>query len=425
MNRFDYFTGEPVDGSPPLMSEATTDMSNVNVIDLTQLDQPVQQASAQYSYNPADRFNQIQQQNQYYQPGMYGYNQQPIMQQQPMPQFPYMSNPIPNYGYNGYGGGCANPAFQFMSQNPYFQNQYAQQNYSDKVVHIPGFNASGTDILLTKDAQEVCDKLQTDMMFEQEEAIAKRNQRVQGYFNANYGSNYYGMPYMSNYMDQSVSAKYKNIIDDMRNEAIRRRRNFNMNLSRLVRSYNGEEISDEEIEKIYDGYTYTIPGKTVQNYEQQDRLAQMVPVSNQPAYARASAAITQEHNMIVAPNGNMQEFLRDVGPLRSYYNLEEEMHRRRDSSQYFQADGYKRFLRKSISQRMGEQSPGGTPPQQNIPYGSAFPTLNNSGSILEDGTLNITAPPWLGNQKIQIANEMEQNFEENRSKFLQSIYNLK
>ena len=52
-----------------------------------------------------------------------------------------------------------------------------------------------------------------------------------------------------------------------------------------------------------------------------------------------------------------------------------------------------------------------------------FPTLSNCSQLLDDGTLSITAPSWIGNGKqFVIDNEMEQHFEENRHKFLQSIY---
>mgnify|MGYP003308216738 CR=1 FL=1 len=54
-----------------------------------------------------------------------------------------------------------------------------------------------------------------------------------------------------------------------------------------------------------------------------------------------------------------------------------------------------------------------------------FPTLAGSSSLLEDGTLNITAPPWMqgvGGRQLVVDNQLEQHFEENRHKFLASIY---
>lgn len=50
-----------------------------------------------------------------------------------------------------------------------------------------------------------------------------------------------------------------------------------------------------------------------------------------------------------------------------------------------------------------------------------FSTLAQSSKLLDDGTLSISAPSWVG-KKIQMTNEMEAHFEENRQAFLQSIY---
>ena len=55
-----------------------------------------------------------------------------------------------------------------------------------------------------------------------------------------------------------------------------------------------------------------------------------------------------------------------------------------------------------------------------------YPTLGSAGKMLDDGTISITAPPWAGAadslRRIQVNNEMEKHFEENRQAFLQSIY---
>ena len=54
-----------------------------------------------------------------------------------------------------------------------------------------------------------------------------------------------------------------------------------------------------------------------------------------------------------------------------------------------------------------------------------YPTMSQSGKILDDGTITITAPPWLGGstgRRILVNNEMEQHFEQNRQAFLNSIY---
>lgn len=402
MNRYDYYSGEP--RSPEFASEST----NMSVIT-----ENVGQQQTQYNYDPNLRYNQIQQQSQsVYQFGGYGYNQ----------QAPYQSGPFMNPPINPYQQQnriVGNPAFAYMNQMNY--GQPLNLSYEDKVVHVPGLNP-GSEVLLPENAEEICNKLQMEMLLEQEEAIAKRNERFQGYFNNNYGGyNYYGMPYMNSWTDQTVNMKYRKIVDNMRQEAINRRKSFNKNLSRLAHNYLGDDISDDDIDNIYEGYNYTIPATSIRSQANQTRFANMVPVETQNHYIEHHNAMNKMYNNIVDPNANMQQFLQQQGTLQSYYNLEDEMHRRRDASQYYQADGYKHFLRKAVRERNGVQT---NMSQNNNQPLNGFPVLGNSAQILEDGSLSISAPSWMGGSvsHIQFNNELEKHFEENRSKFLQSIY---
>lgn len=422
MNHIDFYSGEPLSGSPDI---------NQNYQDQN------------YCYDPNQRFMQQQSKNMYY-PGQmgynnpYGYNPQQqfgyrINVNQMYPNFYQQPNFMNNYGYSNPVVG--NPALSMiqnnpalMNNNPYFM-QYQQQSYEDKNVFVPGFN-TGSDMMLTNDAQEVCDNLQIQMMMEQEEALVKRNERFQGYFNNNYGGyNYYGMPYMmTNYMDRTVEMKYRNIINDMKQQAVERRLNFNKRLSKLVHNYLDDDISDQDIDQIYDGYSYTVPGLKIKQSADQDRLSRMVPVSNQQMYVNHFNNVQNEFNLVVNQGDNMNEFLNDCGCLRIYYNMEEEYHRRRDATGYYQPDAYKKFLRRSIRDRLNVNN---NVPNENIPLGNQFPTLNESAKMLDDGTISITPPDWIMNNhsyqqpNLVINNELEQNFEENRNRFLQSIYNLK
>ena len=66
------------------------------------------------------------------------------------------------------------------------------------------------------------------------------------------------------------------------------------------------------------------------------------------------------------------------------------------------------------------EQPKGPLSPMNLPQ---FSTLSKSSKLLDDGTLSISAPSWVGGGKsIQFNNEMEAHFEENRRAFLESIY---
>jgi hypothetical protein len=423
LNNVDFYTGAPVEHD---IQEPTTDMSTQYVFDANQRMARMQQMQPQ--------------QPMYYQPG-FGYNMN-IPTYPPQPQYPYY-NQMPAFPMNqpvypqpmggGYmGPGVGNPAFAYMQQNQmnpygyqYGAPQQMQFQYEDKVVNVPGFN-TGSDVMLTADAQDICDRMQVDMMVDQEEAIAKRMSHFQGYFNYNqYGYNYYGTPYVNMYEDQSVTARYRQKISDMRQEAVQRRMKFNKNLSKLVHNYLNDGTTDDEINKVYDGYSYTIPGAKIKSDQEQARMDRLVPVSNQNAYVNHFNEVKQMMDNIVNPKGNMQDFLHDQGMFQIYINLEEELHRRRDDGRLYNKDAYKVFLRRAIRERQGLPPD----PKENIPMGAAFPTLNECGRIMEDGTLSISAPSWIRSNNgsgimngIETKDSLEQHFEENRHRFLQSIW---
>ena len=409
MIKEDFYTGQPV-------------MDDKNLVDVQTVDQ--KNMMRQFSTDPNERMSQ------------FNLNQQP-QQQQPFNPFQptngyggYAGNPVfqtgPGYGYNPYGGFGYGGFYGGMYNQPFtqFNNAYAgyQPRIQDQTVHVPGLNF-GSDVLLMADAQEICEQLQLDMMVEQEEAIAKRNQRFQGYFNNN-GYNYYGMPYYSSYQDVSVTRKYTDKINQMRQEAKQRRTDFNKRLSKMCHNYMGDNVTDDEIDMIYDGYDYVVPANTIRVENDCSRFARMVPVTNQPMYAKNYQDLQNFYKCICTEN-NMQGFFQSLGVVKVCDDLEEEMHRRRDCSQLYNSDSYKHYLRKHIMERNGID-PNTTNSQNNNLNPNLFPTLSSTSKLLDDGTLSITTPPWIGGsgafKRIQLNNEMEQHFEENRRAFLESIY---
>ena len=368
-------------------------------------------------------------------PGAYGYNQQTDFMNPPTPQ--------PNLQTPNFQGFAGNPALQMIQQNPNLMgggglgyqpnwwNPYAQQpQYQDKVVQVPGFN-TGSDALFPADIEERVEKLQLDMMIEQEEADIKRQKTFQGYFNNNYGAyNYYGMPYYANTMDQSIQNKYRQIVMDIRQEAVEKRKNLNKHLSKLAHNYIGDDITDEDIDMIYDGYSYTIPAARFEVDAKQEELRRFKPVSNQQMYVQHYNEVQQATQKLIGTDLNMNEFLEAQGVLKVADMLAEDYAKRRDTTRYYQEDSYKRFLRRSIMERNGiaPQTHPVLNPGENIPYGNQFPTLNQASTLLEDGTISISAPNHFGlnnntNRQIVLDNKMEEHFAENRRRFLESIYN--
>ena len=142
------------------------------------------------------------------------------------------------------------------------------------------------------------------------------------------------------------------------------------------------------------------------------------------ALGRKAAKYVKEKNFSEQANDLLRE-----------YDLEEERHRRRNGSQYFQEDGYRRVLRNSIIRRKREKQGITTEPVQGQnPYfnqqvnnmNDLFPILDG-WNITDDGTLSIRAPEFEAKDNVfkqEALNNMQNVYEENRQRFLASIYNI-
>ena len=190
--------------------------------------------------------------------------------------------------------------------------------------------------------------------------------------------------------------------------------------------YQGAEIDDETLDTICGGYDYTIPANTIQMQAQCSRFKNMVPISNQHVYAQQYQEDANFHKYLNDEN-SMNGFFGSLGVIEVCENLAQEQHRRRDGSQLYSSDSYKRYLRKHIAERDGLQPSNNYLNPAQIIDSNLYPTLGNAGKLLDDGTISITTPSWIGGgadslRRITLNNEMEQHFEENRQAFLQSIY---
>ena len=374
----------------------------------------------------------------------YGYQQQ-------QPQFQGFGIVPPGVYPNGFVG---NPAFQLMSQwqqngyipnNPYFQNQFLRNpiQYQDRIVHVDGYNPTGSTMLLKSNTDELIEQMQVDMMKEQELAQAKREQRMQGWFNANaYGYNYYGVPYYQNGFDQDIINKYRRKLDDMKQEAIMKRKNLNKNFSRLVHNYLGDDITDQDIDTFYDGYSYTIPGAQIASNEKQEYLSKLQPFENATAYQEADRKITELYQMANPPGRDTNGFLHDLGFVKTMYRLEEEAHRRRDTKQYYDSDIYHRFMRKyalenNIQDPILTSGKSREEILKDVFGENALQEIESLGNKLgtrvnEDGRIEISAsedmkrrldPNYIQQPVPVVINQNEENdYANSRSKFLESIY---
>lgn len=484
MDRVEYYSGEP-SGSPELFDPT----DNSGQFALNARDIYGSNPAPAMQYNPYQNYQQPMQPSPNFMnpPGQinfgYGYNYGGYPQQPMYPQQPVYGAPMNYPNMNGqYGaqtidpsrintGYVGNPAIGLLNQwqqqgTPYqgpngYYNPYTQTvNYvptmpvqtQDRVVTVPGYSPSGDIGMLTSDAKEVCEQMQVDMMYEQQQAIARRQQRSQGIFNANLMgyANYYGTPYINSYYDNTVYNKYMDKIREMKDEAIARRTRLNKRLSMICHNYLKDGVTESDIDKIYDGYTYTIPGTSVVEYQTQEKLARLVPFNNAHLYQEHSRMVTKAYQMIATPGHNLNEFLADCAMFKIMDNMEKEYHRRRNTQNYFDTDIYHEYMRKyalehdielqnqqrdkEMAKKLTDltlQKQGDVTKQDimNVLYPpEKVQELRNNGFIINpDGTTEIKPPDYLFNNnnsapRPEIRSENEIDYEMRRSAFIASIY---
>lgn len=439
MNSFDYYTGEPsYDGSPPSPPQNMSEQEIVN------------NANLMYDVDPNTRYRQIQQQQMMYQQPYYGYQQQPLYYgQQPMPiQGQQFMNP-PS-GFSGYAG---NPAYAYIQNNQqyqqygygyqqqpyygYYQQPYYRPQVEDQVYHVEGYRPGGSKMILQDDAEEVCNELQMQMIQEMDQDYERRLDQYRRIYSSQAQTNYYGMPtYSVQYYNPAIENKYRQQIEQMRREAEQTRTDLNKHLSRLCHNYLNDGVDDETIDAIYDGYTVIIPGSHIEESMEYQRFANATPVED-PAYRyqAAAAAASLEYKKYVTDDMTMNEFFEALGPIRTDEMLEEERHRRRDlSSISMPTATYRELIMQKAQENAAKenQDPIFTLPQmsqstaltlQNNALNSGqFPVLSQNAKLLDDGTLTVTAPDWLGNRTMVIPNQFEDEYEAHRRDFVNSIY---
>lgn len=452
------------------------EISKVPYHEQQQLNQPnMYQPYGQQPYGyTAAQPNYYQQVQQYYQQHMY---QQPQMQ----PTF------NTGYGYFGgapmniphFGAGASpyqapmnnqpihfpnyqpNPALQMgMGQattpigtyNPVFQqpNVFYNPTPQDRVVHVPGINPTGSVGLLPVDIEERCMSMQMEMNADMEAAAERRQQRTQGYFNAN-GYNYYGMPYVNPYFDQGVYNNYMEQVRQIADEAIQKRRNLNKNLTKLVYNFLDYDYTEEQIDQQLDGFYYTIPGSTIQEMENQQRFSRIQIIDTAAAYRAADAQISAMYKALTpsAGSGDMNEYLRDCGTLILFDKLEQQYHKNRDMSGNYNRGVYVNYLRKfaidhGLAKKEQELRARHEKVIADVEKGDlsslpetreeAIEFLFGNDTLQRVQTLNAalngtgvipTGPPNQLGTPVVVSGEKETEYEMRRNAFIESIYQKK
>lgn len=407
MRREDFYTGAVEQSTAP-QSAFTTEQ------------EAIQNAGfGQYDYDPAMRAAMNQPVSIY--PGGYGYNTQ------------------------------ANPAFQFMMNqpqqgmmfgNPWIQQQLAQQQAQMQAQmgqevqkFIPGLNFSG-EYLPSADLEERIEQLKMHYWTKEQEEVgistAKGNNTYSPF--ANY-FNYYGSPYYNPYSyNYGLMSEMNQKIEELKQEARDNRLSLSMHLSKLCHNYENDNCPDSEIHDMYYGKTVTVGanvGLTYGDIYAQQRFQGLVPFDNAQAYREFDAAVSKEFTDVISEDSNLKETFAKMGIVNANYALEEEKHRRRDGGALYDStnNAYKAFVREKAAERYNQSQ--GTSNLKKIVSGldqlqggnmQAFPTLNQSAKLCDDGSLTITCPfGSKAGQQYTVHNSQEAAYDQDRERFQQFL----
>lgn len=432
MKHEDYYTGEPVETGSPQVFQG-------NVIDTGAVSNQEAEAASmasfgKYDYDPAARAAAIQTAPVPLSGGGYGGYYNPYQQ-------PYgggLGTPPPwygGYGYTPYG----NPQPTYGYYKPPYQQQTPQQMPTQYT--IPPLSYASPYIPPANYEAEI-DRLQTEFYMRQQQLEAQqsldRQNSAYGYNNP-YGYNYYGIPYYNPYQYNSLIREYSSKLDTMKQEAMDRRIEFNINISKVAHNFTRGKLSDEDIREMYTGKTVDIPQAIVpEQYYQQERFTRMEPFDNSQYYRNHYAALKREFDQIIPPDSDLKQTLANMAIIQAKWDLEEEQHRRRDGGMlYNSGDAYKAFVRQKAKERCMQEKGivSGPPVYSGMPvfngfnpsgmantYVSGNPILNKAASVSEDGTLNvsISLPANVGSHKGEIYtvnNSQEAEYEEKRERF--------
>lgn len=444
MRSEDFYTGEPViTGSPP-------NFSNPNVISpISSVDEAANMASfGAYAYDPAMRSMMN--------PGGYGYNPgvSPNFMNPPQPQFGGIVYTPPQYGigappspygniqptYNIYRPNSPNPALQ-MGMVPQYQQPQMPTSY-----HIPGINMGG-EYMPPADFEKRMSELEMayynkviNQQAKDEVNTAMNNSSVYGY-GYNGGFNYYGMPFYNQYQYSSADLELRRAVEAMQNEARENRMSFNMHMSKLAHNFNGDSISEDQIRERYIGRDIDIPQQsgiivTPQDYWEIGRFYQMEPFDNSQMYREHFMRVREEFNKIIPADSNLKDTFNNMGIVAAQYEMEEELHRRRDGGNLYDNsdNAYKRLIRKKAKERYAAEkgitlsNTGAVVPNFNAQQAkqnfiSNSPTLANCATLQDDGTLNVSLqlPCNVGSHIGQMysVNSQEASYDEKRERFHQ------
>ena len=346
-----------------------------------------------------------------------------------------------------------NDPYQYHGNNPLLQQQ-AQQT-QDRTIHVPGCAMSTNPLVTVQDIERV--KELYNLMLDEQDEIANTPEQYNPY-----QYNYYGGASSFWRMRDSVQ-KFDRQVQEILNKAQERRLDWSKKMSRIAHHFLDDGVTEEDIDRMYDGYTYTVPASTVQD----DQMYSMfymahesgmeVDPTNNPYYAH-SLEVNYIYEQLCPPDSDMNTFFGRLKLVDMFYEYTAETSRRRNGQRMFNSNSYRSLIRKAIKDRkemeagrslsadealfnkikknfdpnasydeqltqasaiVGSVMLGRDNPNTETPFGTMLQGIEKYGHF-ENGVFTLAEPPW---PESEDEGQMEAEYEKGRDKFIQSIYN--
>lgn len=383
-------------------------------------------------------YNPMMYQSQYNQfnnsPYYYGGYQQGYPSQMMSPN-PY--NGINNNPYNGY-----------MSPNPY-NSQYSHYNnkinpfvdYTNNYINRGYDNIyQGNDINYTIPGANLVggsNKLITTTALEKMKALDDKYNKILEDRQYNYDNMGYGYypNFMGGYIDPSLINQYnqeKQLIEEEMTQACI---DINLTLSKICHNTLGDiDVNNEEewnkIKSIYEPQIITIPRSQLNTEYEANEFRDMIDTTefNREQIWRAQRLVTEEHNRIIPPDSNLEQFFDKAGLLINEIEFEKAKHRsrlalrnkysRKAFLNYLRSEGDKHNVDINIPEGFDTRE---SHMNSDDPFYKLFPNLRKEdGWSFEDGTLKLSYPDRL---KELHMNEEQNDYNRQRLNFANAVYN--
>jgi len=291
----------------------------------------------------------------------------------------------------------------------------------------------GGEYLAPFDIDEKIEELKHKYWNKYQEQQAKVNvdRKAAGY--GSWGNNYYGVPYFNPYQYNSLNQEIAKEVDEIKSKARQNRLDFEFNLSKMAHKFAGHTITDEDkLRERYEGKVVEIPKAIVdttnlRDLQDQLRLDKMVPFDNSQFYRDQWAKVSEQFHSVISEDADMNETFSKMGIIAADWEMEDEMHRRRNVSTMYNSEdnGYKYYVRRMAEERYAKEKgltipPVGAPSSpmaQQQTLLNQFPTLSNSVTLAPDGTLNVTCNVGSHAGQQYSVNDNEAKYQERKERF--------